>query len=61
MLDIEEIHEEIKKLENCNHTTYEICQKLAILYTVKNNYKGNKMMNNDMNTSMSMSTPSMVK
>ena len=62
MLNIEEIHEEIKKLENCDHTTYEVCQKLAILYTVRNNYTENsKMVNNTVPSPISMSTPSMVK
>lgn len=39
MLDIEEINEEIEKLENKEYLTYDICEKLAILYTVRNNYK----------------------
>ena len=39
MLNMNEIHEEIHKLESCDYTTYDICKKLAILYTVKNNYK----------------------
>ena len=39
MLNMNEINEEIKKLENKDYLTYDICNKLAILYTVKNNYK----------------------
>ena len=39
MIDINEIHEEIKKLENCDYTTYDICKKLAILYIVRDHYK----------------------
>lgn len=35
MLNIEEINEEIKKLEESECTTYSICQKLASLYIVK--------------------------
>lgn len=40
MIDIEEIKKEIKSLEDCNKTTYDVCNKLAVLYTVKNNYAG---------------------
>lgn len=39
MLNIDEVYEEIKKLENCEYTTYDICKKLAILYVVKDHYK----------------------
>lgn len=39
MLNIEEINEEIEKLEHKEYLTYDICEKLAILYTVRNNYK----------------------
>ena len=39
MLDLEEINMEIAKLEKCDCTTYDICKKLAILYTVKDHYK----------------------
>lgn len=38
MLDMSEIHEEIKKLEDCDCTNYDVCKKLAILYIVKNYY-----------------------
>ena len=41
MINIDEINEEITKLENCDYTTYPVCQKLAILYTVRNNFKPN--------------------
>lgn len=40
MLNLTEINDEIKKLEECE-TTYPVCKKLAILYTVRNNYKEN--------------------
>ena len=35
MLNIKEINQEIKTLENSEITSYPICQKLAILYTVR--------------------------
>ena len=38
MLDIKTIHEEIEKLENCEYTNWNVCNKLAILYTIKNNF-----------------------
>lgn len=40
MININEINEEIKKLEQCDCTTYKICEKLAILYIVRDHYKG---------------------
>ena len=40
MIDINEINEEIKKLEQCDYTTYKVCEKLAILYIVREHYKG---------------------
>ena len=39
MLNMEEINAEIKKLEEKDCTTYDLCNKLAILYTVRNNYR----------------------
>ena len=38
-----EIEEEIKKLEKCDCTTYDVCKKLAILYIVKDHYRGNEV------------------
>lgn len=35
MVDINEINEEIKKLEHSDNTTYSLCQKLASLYIVR--------------------------
>ena len=40
MLKLEEINEEIKALENSNNTSYSVCQKLAILYIVRDHYTG---------------------
>lgn len=40
MLDINEINAEIEKLEQCTCTSYSVCEKLAILYTVRDHYKG---------------------
>lgn len=39
MLNLDEINEEIVKLEQCDCTTYQVCEKLAILYTVRDHYK----------------------
>lgn len=51
MLDMEEIKKEIQSLEECNKTSYDVCKKLAILYTVKNNYmKDNPSKVNDVST-----------
>lgn len=41
MLDIHEIEDEIKKIEN-GDTTFANCEKLAILYTVREHMKGDK-------------------
>ena len=38
MLDMNEIHAEIDRLENCDCTTYDVCKKLAILYIVREHY-----------------------
>lgn len=51
MIDINEINEEIKKLEESECTTYPICQKLAILYIVRDHFNKNN------NIMMSSSTP----
>lgn len=49
MLDMDEINKEIKKLEECNCTTYSVCQKLASLYIVRDHFKNseNYKMNNN--------------
>lgn len=39
MINIDEINEEIAKLENKPYLTYDICNKLSVLYTIRNNYK----------------------
>ena len=62
MLNMDEINAEIEKLENCDHTTYELCQKLAILYTVKDHYEKKYMNNNTPSmrntmSAMGMGTP----
>ena len=41
MLDIEEINKEIEKLEN-RETSYSVCEKLAVLYTVRDHMMKNK-------------------
>ena len=40
MLDMVEINKEIKKLEEECCTDYSTCNKLAILYIVRDHYKG---------------------
>ena len=39
MIDLTEINKEIKILENSNNTSYAVCNKLAILYIIKDHYK----------------------
>lgn len=63
MINIEEIEKEIEKLENCDCTTYKVCEKLSILYTVHDHFK-NKVDNSnnmDMRTSTQMMNNSMIK
>ena len=38
MLDINMIHNEIKKLEECDCTTWGVCDKLATLYIIRDHY-----------------------
>ena len=52
MIDIKEVEKEIEKLEN-KDTSYSICEKLAILYIVRDHLKenhkeSNHMISNDM-------------
>lgn len=42
MINMEEIQEEIEKLENCNCTSWQVCNKLATLYIVRAYYQGGK-------------------
>ena len=35
MLSMEELNKEIKKLEDCECVTWNICEKLAILYIIR--------------------------
>ena len=41
-MDINEITEEIEKLEKCEYTTYGNCYKLAMLYIVKDHFPKEK-------------------
>ena len=43
MLDLNEIEEEIFKLENSECTSYNVCQKLATLYIVRDHYNMHHM------------------
>ena len=58
MLNMEEINAEIAKLEKSDCTSYEVCRKLAILYIVRDHYRGGGT--NPVTPQMS-SGPSMVK
>jgi hypothetical protein len=59
MLNMDEINQEIEKLEKCDYTTYDICKKLAILYVVKDHYggKADSMMPMSKSVAPSMSAP----
>ena len=39
MLDLEVINETITELEQCDDTNFSVCEKLAILYIVREHYK----------------------
>ena len=54
MIDIQEIEKEIKRLEE-KDTSYNTCEKLSVLYTVKDHYKPSS---GEMHTNM-MSTAGM--
>lgn len=55
MLNIEEINEEIKKLEESDCTTHSICQKLASLYIVRDHLP--KEMSKDISKNISVPSP----
>lgn len=38
MLDINMINDEIKKLEECTCTNWNVCEKLATLYIIRDHY-----------------------
>lgn len=59
MIDIEEINKEIYKLENCECTSYKICEKLAILYIVRNNLPGLESVSAKKNNNSDMMMPIM--
>ena len=58
MLDLKEIKEEIKKLEHTDRTTYDVCEKLAMLYTVRDHYAGGATPAQDMQSPATPSVPS---
>ena len=39
MINIDEINDEIKALEQAGCTNYTVCNKLAILYIIRDHYK----------------------
>lgn len=61
MLNIIEIQDEINKLEQCECTTQDVCKKLAILYIVKDHFKGESETRSNWNetTPPVMTAPSM--
>ena len=59
MININEINEEIEKLEGCDCTTYDVCRKLAILYTVRDHISLKPSPSN-MNKSPMMTSPSVM-
>lgn len=59
MINIQEINEEIKRLENKDYLTYDIVNKLAALYTVKSHFKPATTKNSS-STELEM-TKSMIK
>lgn len=59
-MNITEINREIKALEDCDCTTYSVCNKLAILYIIRDHYKGEDSMavkSSPIETKMSSSMP----
>ncbi len=54
MLNLAEIEKEIKNLENSDSTSYNVCQKLAILYIVKDHLQAQS-------SSLPMPAPSLSK
>ena len=43
MLDIDMINKEIQNLEECNCTNWNICEKLATLYIIRDHFNNKKM------------------
>ena len=60
MLNMDEIHKEIEKLENCDCTSQDVCKKLAILYIIKDHHK-NSSSQKDNELNISMSSPMSIK
>ena len=44
MIDILEVNKEIKMLEESNNTSYAVCNKLAILYIIRDHLKAKNNM-----------------
>ena len=51
MLDLEKINAEIKSLEETKCTTYGVCEKLAMLYTIRDHYAGGEVASEEVNIS----------
>ena len=60
MLNMDEIHKEIEKLENCDCISWDVCKKLAILYIIREHHK-NSSSQKDNELNISMSSPMSVK
>lgn len=61
MIDLEEINKEIEQLENCGCTSYKVCEKLSVLYIVRNNFSGLDSISAKNNSDMMISTIPMMK
>lgn len=60
MLDLEKINAEIKSLEETKCTTYGVCEKLAMLYTVRDHYAGGEIASKEETEDSMMPRPSKV-
>lgn len=56
MLNIDKINEEIKALEDSHYTSYGVCEKLAMLYTVRDHYAGSPSKPEEMKVEASHAT-----
>lgn len=60
MLDLEKINAEIKSLEETRCTTYGVCEKLAMLYTIRDHYAGGEVTSDEVMEEPMMSRSSRV-
>lgn len=60
MINLQEINAEITKLENCDYTNYKVCEKLAILYTVREHFGKTSSNTAMIRSNGAMSSPTMM-